>query len=71
MFGNIANGSFAKLSQVALINADFRMISLSQSRGVSVVLISAPRLGLGLEVPELYGELTKEFAIPLEGKTLK
>ena len=47
------------------------MISLSKSRGVSVVLIGVPRLGLGLEVPRLYGELAKEFAIPLEGKTLK
>jgi lysophospholipase L1-like esterase len=47
------------------------MISLAQSRGVSVVLISVPKLGLGLEVPKFYGELAKEFAIPLEGKTLK
>ena len=47
------------------------MISLARSRGVSVVLISVPRLGLGLEVPKLFGELAKEFAIPLEGKTLK
>ena len=47
------------------------MISLAQSRGVSVVLIGVPRLGLGLEVPKLYGELAKKFAIPLEGKTLK
>ena len=34
-------------------------------------IICVPRLGLGLEVPKLYGELAKEFAIPLEGKTLK
>ena len=47
------------------------MISLAQSRGVSVVLIGVPRLALGLEVPKLYGELAKEFAIPLERKTLK
>ena len=47
------------------------MITLAQSRGVSVVLISVPKLGFGLEVPKLYGELAKEFAIPLEGKTLK
>jgi len=47
------------------------MISLAQSRGISVLLISVPKLGLGLEVPKLYGELAKEFAIPLEGKTLK
>lgn len=47
------------------------MISLAKSRGVDVVLISVPKLGFGLEVPKLYGELAKEFAIPLEGKTLK
>jgi lysophospholipase L1-like esterase len=47
------------------------MISLAQNRGISVLLISVPKLGLGLEVPKLYGELAKEFAIPLEGKTLK
>lgn len=47
------------------------MISLAQSRDISVVLISVPKLGLGLEVPKFYGELAKEFAIPLEGRTLK
>jgi lysophospholipase L1-like esterase len=47
------------------------MISLAQSRGVSVVLISVPRLGLGLEVPKFFGELAREFAIPVEGKTLE
>jgi lysophospholipase L1-like esterase len=47
------------------------MISLAQSRGVSVLLIGVPKLGLGLEVPKFYNELAKEFAIPLEGKTLK
>jgi lysophospholipase L1-like esterase len=47
------------------------MISLARSRGVSVLLISVPKLGLGLEVPKFYGELAKEFAIPVEGKILK
>jgi lysophospholipase L1-like esterase len=47
------------------------MISLAQSRGISVLLISVPRLGLGLQVPKLYEELAREFAIPLEGKTLQ
>jgi len=47
------------------------MITLAQSRGISVLLISVPKLGFGLEVPKLYGELAKELAIPLEGKTLK
>jgi lysophospholipase L1-like esterase len=47
------------------------MISLAKSRGVSVVLISVPKLGFGLEVPKFYGKLAREFSIPLEGKTLK
>ena len=47
------------------------MITLTQSRGISVVLIAVPKLGLGLAVPKLYSELAKEFGIPLEGNTLK
>lgn len=47
------------------------MISLAQSRGISVLLISVPKLGFGLAVPKLYDELAREFAIPLEGKTLQ
>ncbi|KAF0220610.1 MAG: GDSL family [Geobacteraceae bacterium] len=47
------------------------MISLARKRGVGVVLIAVPRLGFGLEVPKLYGEIAKDFAVPLEGKTLK
>jgi len=47
------------------------MISLARNRGVSVVLIGVPKLGFGLEVPKLYGELAREFSIPLEGKALK
>ncbi len=47
------------------------MIDLARKRGVGVVLIAVPRLGFGLEVPKLYAELAREFAIPLEGKALK
>jgi acyl-CoA thioesterase-1 len=47
------------------------MISLAKSRGVSVVLISVPKLGFGLEMPKFYEELAREFSIPSEGKTLK
>lgn len=47
------------------------MISLARSRGISVVLISVPKLRLWLRVPKFYGELANEFAIPLEGKALK
>ena len=47
------------------------MIDLARKRGVGVVLVAVPRLGFGLEVPKLYTELAREFAIPLEGKALK
>lgn len=47
------------------------MISLARNRGIDVVLIGVPKLGFGLEVPKFYQELAKEFAIPLEQKTLK
>lgn len=47
------------------------MVQTARERGVAVVLIAVPRLGLGLEVPKLYGEIAAEAGIPLEGKTLK
>lgn len=47
------------------------MISLARERGVAVVLIAVPRLGMGLEVPKFYKELAREFALPLEDRALK
>lgn len=47
------------------------MVSLARQRGVAVLLIAVPRLGYGLNVPKLYGEIAGEFAMPLEGKALQ
>lgn len=47
------------------------MITLAHNSGIGVVLIAVPKLGLGLEVPKFYREIAKDFAIPLEEKTLK
>ena len=47
------------------------MVSMIRERGISVVLIGVPKLGLGLEVPQWYRTLAHEIKIPYEGKILK
>lgn len=46
------------------------MVRMILERGVGVVLIGVPKLGLGLEVPEWYGKIAKDAGIPYEGKIL-
>jgi acyl-CoA thioesterase-1 len=46
------------------------MIRTARERGVPVLLVAVPSLGLTLKPPGLYGELAGEFRIPLEGKAL-
>lgn len=47
------------------------MVRLAREKGVDVILIGVPRLGLSLAVPELYGEIAGEFNVPYEGKILR
>lgn len=44
------------------------MVRLAEARGVAVVLIGVPKLGFGLEVPELYKRLASAHRLPYEGK---
>jgi acyl-CoA thioesterase-1 len=46
------------------------MIRLTRQRGVAVVLIGVPALGLSVSPEPLYREIAEEFKIPLEEKTL-
>jgi len=46
------------------------MIRMAQERGVSVVLIAVPSLGLTLKPPGFYAELSVEFNVPIEQKVL-
>lgn len=46
------------------------MVEMMRKRGISVVVIGVPRLGLGLDVPDWYGRLAKESNIPYEGKIM-
>ena len=46
------------------------MIRLARERGVAVVLIAVPAPGVMLAPPALYGELDKEFSLPVEAEIL-
>ena len=43
------------------------MIRMARERGIDVLLIGTPELGLMVTPPEFYGEIAKEFRIPYEG----
>jgi hypothetical protein len=46
------------------------MVRLARQRGVAVVLIAVPSLGLSVSPAPMYRDIAKEFKIPLEEKTL-
>jgi lysophospholipase L1-like esterase len=46
------------------------MVGLARERGVGVLLVGVPSLGLTLTAPPLYREVAREFKIPYEGKAL-
>jgi len=46
------------------------MLRMAGERGVPVLLVAVPALGLTLKPPSLYEELANEFRIPLERKAL-
>jgi acyl-CoA thioesterase I len=47
------------------------MVRTAKERGVEVLLVGVPRLGWGLEVPDLYRKIAADTGIPLEEKSLK
>jgi lysophospholipase L1-like esterase len=46
------------------------MLRLAGEKGVPVLLVAVPSFNLTLKPPALYGELAKEFNIPIERKIL-
>jgi len=46
------------------------MLRLAGEKGVPVLLVAVPSFNLTLKPPALYGELAKEFTIPIESKIL-
>ncbi len=47
------------------------MVTLARESGAAVVLLATPKPGLGISVPPFYGEIGKEFAIPVENEVMK
>ena len=46
------------------------MVRLAQDRGVAVMLIGVPEPGLLVSPPDFYGEIAREFGIPIEQAAL-
>jgi len=46
------------------------MVRLAKERGIDVLLIGTPEIGLTLTPPGFYAEIAKQFGIPYEGKVL-
>jgi acyl-CoA thioesterase I len=46
------------------------MVRAARERGCEVLLLAVPRLGFGLEVPELYRRVAEDAGVPLERRAL-
>jgi lysophospholipase L1-like esterase len=64
------NDMLRKLNQQQAANNLRNMIRLAQEQKVAVVLIAVPAPGLSLSPPQMYREIAKESAIPIEEKIL-
>ena len=47
------------------------MVGLARGKGVAVVLVGVPQLGLSPAPPPFYRQIAREFSIPYEGDILK
>lgn len=64
------NDLLAHQSQQQLADNLRSMIRTARERGIGVLLVAVPTPDLTLTPPKLYQELSREFRIPLERKTL-
>lgn len=64
------NDFLRRLDKSATISNLKAMIELIRSRGADVVLVGVPKLGFGLQVPEFYEEIAKQYRIPLQNEIL-
>ncbi len=47
------------------------MVRAARDRGIAVVLLSVPKLTLGITKPKFYAEIGQEFAIPVENDVVE
>jgi lysophospholipase L1-like esterase len=64
------NDTLRQLSRVQTADNIREMVRLARQRGVAVVLIAVPSLGLSVSPALMYRDIAKELKIPLEEKTL-
>ena len=64
------NDTLRQLSRMQTADNIREMVRLARQRGVAVVLIAVPSLGLSVSPAPMYRDIAKELKIPLEEKTL-
>ena len=64
------NDTLRQLSRMQAADNIREMVRLARQRGVVVVLIAVPSLGLSVSPAPMYRDIAKELKIPLEEKTL-
>jgi len=64
------NDTLRQLSRMQAADNIREMVRLARQRGVVVVLIAVPSLGLSVSPAPMYRNIAKELKIPLEEKTL-
>jgi lysophospholipase L1-like esterase len=64
------NDTLRQLSRVQTADNIREMVRLARQRGVAIVLIAVPSLGLSVSPAPMYRDIAKELKIPLEEKTL-
>ncbi|MBI3714939.1 MAG: arylesterase [Betaproteobacteria bacterium] len=65
------NDFLRKMDEAKTITNLRAMIRLAQSRRIAVLLVATPKPSLLPAPPDFYGELAKEFSLPLENNVLK
>jgi len=64
------NDTLRQLSRAQAADNIREMVRMARQRGVAVVLIAVPSLGLSVSPAPMYRDIAKELKIPLEEKTL-
>ncbi|MDG5469048.1 arylesterase [Deltaproteobacteria bacterium IMCC39524] len=64
------NDFLRKLNQATTSSNLDAMITLIRSRGADIVLVGVPKVGFGLQVPELYSKIADQHTIPLQKEIL-
>jgi acyl-CoA thioesterase-1 len=64
------NDLLQRLDQQLLTVNMRTMIKAARERGIAVILVAVPSLGITLTPPPLYQDLATEFSIPIESKAL-